>query len=717
MDNPFTDKVVKRPVGQRGSQASSVTLNSSDSRTSESIFASEALNTELASRPSYFNPVRPGGPRLRSRIQGTAPPSLPGIHAVVKKEDDEDFTISHFALRGNIHSNTSDDTPMHDGFQISTQWHSPRVAVRDEEPTAQQAGFGSGHNASQAESSNYSAIHSASKPRLRAKPPVNIANIAATQRAMLERKFQGAKQAKSTQLQVDGGQSVQSTKEDYSWMNETPQVDDEYNQLIRRINTLQQRQDNGKITNAEGITLTKLKRELILKAKLERAASNAEKDDDEEESLFVPEETREEAAERHIRSAPKTFRAPRTKTNAEGEEKEMTENVDFEGWCRKVIGEGEVTQVSQMKKPRRKVAKNAREVHEREQQDRKTKERQKAQKKKARKVTKASTNSGTNKGKAQRKGKGGIKADKELERHFQSNREDGVDALAQRILEDLTCSDQIADRINDPFFKTAPEEAISEKRNKDTQLQKLLRNIPHGSNRKAATSDKAKLLNASRSFGFARVKAEDGKWRVKGMKSTLYHHQLLGAQWMLSRELGVAPFGGLLADAMGLGKTVQMLACMVGNLPQEDDLKRKKKATLIVAPSSVVNQWMDEIRVHAESSVFPKVYRYTSQSMVPPEILEDMDIVVTSYTQVMRQLPAPEDKSQSKTSKREYANWLKTNPNQMGDLYKVSWYRVVLDEAHAIKNNLARTNVACQNLKSLYRWCLTGTPLLNRLEE
>jgi SNF2 family DNA or RNA helicase len=53
----------------------------------------------------------------------------------------------------------------------------------------------------------------------------------------------------------------------------------------------------------------------------------------------------------------------------------------------------------------------------------------------------------------------------------------------------------------------------------------------------------------------------------------------------------------------------------------------------------------------------------------------------------------------------------------LGNLHLVNWYRVVLDEAQAIKNNSARTSLACQKLKSVYRWCLTGTPLLNRLEE
>jgi len=186
----------------------------------------------------------------------------------------------------------------------------------------------------------------------------------------------------------------------------------------------------------------------------------------------------------------------------------------------------------------------------------------------------------------------------------------GNDAIAQRILSDLIENDPISDRVRNPVFDTSSEPQMEEKI-KGTQLQRLFANIPEGSSENTARSDKRKLQEASKSFGFAKVKARDGKWLVKGMKSTLYHHQLIGAQWMLSRELSHnAPYGGLLADSMGLGKTVQALACMVGNPPSADDQKRGLNATLIVVPSSVVNQWMTEIQVHTEEKTFPRIRKY-----------------------------------------------------------------------------------------------------------
>jgi SNF2 family DNA or RNA helicase len=747
MGHPIGHKKVLPGVKSPESQISSTTLVLDDAQMSESTPVPESSQTGRSSRSSFFNPVP-----LRRARPSTQPPkaataTITNEDPIMKDEYEENYYFHHLP-RGNTHDDTTDDEPMYDELQATTDSNYlptglSTASTEGEELSAKQASLNINDYGSHVDTRIKENILFNHPTDTIKRPGINISNVAAAQRAMLERKLLGAKQLKSVidtksyQAQAESNTSAPSGYDDNSWMNETPESDDEYENLVRTVETLQRRHINGKITNAEGVALFRLKRELTLRNKLRQAAASANRSDTEDEGLFVQEETREEVAQRHAIIAASEHKGVSPTLDAGDEDngdsnariqlQRNAEDSDLGGLLQQALNAEGIDpaitekELTKTKKQRRKPAKNAREFHAREEQDRQDKERRKAQKKKARELAKPSRQKAATKGgKATKKGKGGVKANKEMEtliRSVGSNTKDGIDEIAKMILEDLMSSDQIADRLNDPIFNTAPETQIYGN-HKATQLQQLLANIPGGTDSTIAKNDKVSLLQASKSFGYANVRAVDGKWLVKGMRNTLYHHQLLGAQWMLSRELSSqAPFGGLLADGMGLGKTVQMLACMLGNFPQEQDYEQKRKATLIVAPSSVINQWMDEIRAHVDEAVFPLIYHYRSSSKVTKEMLENLDIVVTSYTEVMRQLPFPDQKNRSEIAKLGYKTWVKNAHAQLGDLHKVFWYRVVLDEAHAIKNHIGRTSLACQNLRSVYRWCLTGTPLLNRVEE
>lgn len=148
------------------------------------------------------------------------------------------------------------------------------------------------------------------------------------------------------------------------------------------------------------------------------------------------------------------------------------------------------------------------------------------------------------------------------------------------------------------------------------------------------------LKHATSSFGFKVCSLEKEKsnvalnllrWQIKGFKSQLYNHQVVGVSWMLSREFSpLPPHGGILSDAMGLGKTVQILACMAHNppLPQEypEDHEYKTRATLIIAPASAIKQWRSEIEVHtAFKPVF--IYKKTGATSMDRELWMKTSIV------------------------------------------------------------------------------------------
>ena len=163
---------------------------------------------------------------------------------------------------------------------------------------------------------------------------------------------------------------------------------------------------------------------------------------------------------------------------------------------------------------------------------------------------------------------------------------------------------------------------------------------------------------------------------------------------------------------MGLGKTIQSIALILTN-PRppktsiaEDNKKGLSnvvdKGTLVVGPLALIKQWEAEIKNRVEDSHKLKVcVHHGPQRTKRFEDLRKYDIVITTY-----QILVSEHGS---SSERE-------GGPQFG-CFGIHWYRVILDEAHTIKNRNAKATQACYALRSEYRWCLTGTPMQNNLDE
>jgi SNF2 family DNA or RNA helicase len=203
---------------------------------------------------------------------------------------------------------------------------------------------------------------------------------------------------------------------------------------------------------------------------------------------------------------------------------------------------------------------------------------------------------------------------------------------------------------------------------------------------------------------------------VEGVKVKLLPHQVEGLAWMRDRELGskkkgTVPRGGILADDMGLGKTLQSIALILTNSkPQGSDLEDGKrkfpsgtvKTTLVVAPLALIRQWEQEIKDKIEDSHRLRVcVHHGPQRTKRYEDLKKYDVVITTYQILVSEF------GNSSTD----AEGLKVG------CFGLHWYRVILDEAHTIKNRNAKATQACYSLRSHYRWCLTGTPMQNNLDE
>lgn len=219
--------------------------------------------------------------------------------------------------------------------------------------------------------------------------------------------------------------------------------------------------------------------------------------------------------------------------------------------------------------------------------------------------------------------------------------------------------------------------------NKKTALAELIASIPE-SERTTHNADKNALDKATRSFtGHAAMKADGNNgWRLRGMATSLYHYQLLGAAFMRDREnSSTRPYGGLQSDDMGLGKTVTCLANIVdGQAPP----KSPNRTTLIVCPAGLCSQWLSEIKKHVMPGTFQEtiIYRAGSrlESADPIKTLSNTDIVITSYGEVLRSYPHCKTPMHLVTPQAKENWWSQYFEANRGVLHKIFFRRIVLDE-------------------------------------
>jgi len=167
-----------------------------------------------------------------------------------------------------------------------------------------------------------------------------------------------------------------------------------------------------------------------------------------------------------------------------------------------------------------------------------------------------------------------------------------------------------------------------------------------------------------------------------GLNATLRDYQLKGLAWL--QFLEKHGLGGILADDMGLGKTIQVLSFLLS----QKEAKRNAGPSLIICPTSLVNNWLIEANKFTPDLKLVAVQGANRKKLLAKA--STADVVITSFPLLLR----------------DHEHYM-----------QMHFGNIILDEAQTIKNYQSKVSRFAKALKGDFHLCLSGTPVENNLSE
>lgn len=205
--------------------------------------------------------------------------------------------------------------------------------------------------------------------------------------------------------------------------------------------------------------------------------------------------------------------------------------------------------------------------------------------------------------------------------------------------------------------------------------------------------------------------------RIPGLKGSLYNYQRLGVMYAVENRTGL-----LLADSMGLGKSVQAIGTALFMKAEG------AKKVLVVTPASLKYNWPLEIEKFTDEKYV--IIDGTPDERIAQWMQDDVFFYIVNYELVVedlfggknfRLLEEQEDETDEQKAKRERKERTMVKAKQrqrlLSEIRNRNWDLIVIDEGHALKHHSSARSRAIKSLRGRFKMALTGTPMDGRLEE